>query len=393
MAATRSMNPKATTTWIDTMKVMVITLMTIMLMRDRQRIDILVYVIAGSIGYFAFKGGLFSIATGGGYTVWGPPDSRIEENNALGLATVMVLPLINYIRMHAKNKWVRRFLLFAMPVMFISALASQSRGAFLAIGMMSIFLWWKSKSKFAIGVGMIILVAGALSVMPPEYFERLETIQNYDEDQSAMSRINVWLLAYRFALDNPILGGGFDVLYLPSVWAQYSADPNAVIHNAHSVYFELMAMQGFVGLGLFLMTCIVTFFSGNWVINRCKGREDLNWARDLSAMCQVSLIGFATGGAFLNLAFFDLFWHIVAIPIIVREIVKKEIAKSPEELAAEAGGEYRAVSDAVPPVPEPVYGSSIAGREPQRRKSFLRSGGEKAEQKNAGDGRRTFRRT
>lgn len=369
-----ALNPEAAIPkWIEAMKVMVITLLSIILLNDRKRIDGLVWVIVISIGYFAFKGGLFSLATGGGGRVYGPPDSRIEENNAMGLATVMVLPLVNYLRLQVQNKWLKRFLTFSIPIMFISALASQSRGAFLAIAMMTIFLWWKSKSKLLIGVAMLVVAAGALSFMPAEYFERLETIQEYEEDMSAMQRINVWILAFKFTLDNPIIGGGFEVLYMPSLWAKYSPHAEATIHNAHSVYFEVMAMHGFVGLGLFLMTCIVTYFSGNWVIARCKNIPELSWARDLSAMCQVSLLGFLTGGAFLNLAFFDLFWHIVAIPIMVRIIVRDEIPKYASRplspLTSPAAG-----ADSEPAMPDTAGNPPNVQPQPAAvRKSFLRS--------------------
>ena len=46
-------------------------------------------------------------------------------------------------------------------------------------------------------------------------------------------------------------------------------------------------------------------------------------------MVQVSIVGYATGGAFLNLAYYDLFWHIAALSIIlsliVRETLKNEV--------------------------------------------------------------------
>jgi hypothetical protein len=40
------------------------------------------------------------------------------------------------------------------------------------------------------------------------------------------------------------------------------------------------------------------------------------WASDLAAMIQVSLIGYAVGGAFLGLAYFDLPYHLMIIVLL-----------------------------------------------------------------------------
>ena len=46
------------------------------------------------------------------------------------------------------------------------------------------------------------------------------------------------------------------------------------------------------------------------------------WAYDLAAMLQVSLIGYAVGGAFLGLAYFDLPYHFLVILVVVKNIVE-----------------------------------------------------------------------
>ena len=50
------------------------------------------------------------------------------------------------------------------------------------------------------------------------------------------------------------------------------------------------------------------------------------WAHDLAAMCQVSLVGYAIGGAFLSLSYFDLPYYIVAVLVVLREVVRRELA-------------------------------------------------------------------
>ena len=50
-------------------------------------------------------------------------------------------------------------------------------------------------------------------------------------------------------------------------------------------------------------------------------------------MMQVSLIGYASAGTFLNLGFFDLYYIIVALIVGLDATVKAEIAKSEEAQA------------------------------------------------------------
>ena len=48
-------------------------------------------------------------------------------------------------------------------------------------------------------------------------------------------------------------------------------------------------------------------------------------------MCQAGLIGYAVGGAFLGLAYYDLPYHLMAIIIITRSIVEKELDTKPDK--------------------------------------------------------------
>ena len=43
---------------------------------------------------------------------------------------------------------------------------------------------------------------------------------------------------------------------------------------------------------------------------------DAQWAFHLASMCQVSLIGYLVGGAFLSLAYFDLPYDIIVILVV-----------------------------------------------------------------------------
>ena len=62
--------------------------------------------------------------------------------------------------------------------------------------------------------------------------------------------------------------------------------------------------------------------------NRIRGDKNLpanaQWAIELASMCQVSLVGFAVGGAFLSLAYFDLPYNIVILVVLTKVWVDKK---------------------------------------------------------------------
>lgn len=342
-----ALNPEgAWAEWDRAMKIQLFALLTVYLINSEARVKALVWVIALSLGFFGAKGGLFSIASGGQYLVFGPPGSFFAENNTLALALIMTLPLVYYLQQNAPKRWLRWGMAGLIGLMMLSILTSHSRGALLAGSAMLAFLILKSRHKVRFAIAALIAVPLMLSFMPEKWFDRMSTISTYDQDASAMGRINAWYFAYNLALDRPVVGGGY-LVFTPELFLEYAPVPDD-FHDAHSIYFEVLGEHGFVGLGLFGLLGWLTFRSGSWVIRAAKERPDLVWARDLAAMIQVSLIGYAVGGAFLGLAYFDLYYHLVAITVILRHLVQTRLAEAPE-----------AAPEPTESVPVPVRGRSL----------------------------------
>ena len=129
------------------MKIQLMALVTLYVMGTEERIKWLVWVIALSIGFFGVKGGIFGILTGGQYRVWGPMGSFIEDNNSLGLAMIMTLPLLKFLSTIVEQRYLRWALYAAMGLTAVATLCTQSRGAFLGLSAMAAFLmYWPPAS-------------------------------------------------------------------------------------------------------------------------------------------------------------------------------------------------------------------------------------------------------
>ena len=328
-----------------TLKIQLMTMIAIAALRERLHIHAFVWVNVLSIGLYGVKGGLFTILSGGANRVWGPPGSYIDGNNEVGLAIVLAIPLMYYLRLHSANVWVRRGLLAMMVLSAAAALGTQSRGALLAISAMALVMWIRMPKKI-VGAGVMIVIGIALLAFMPESWElRMRSIGEYQSDGSAMGRINAWLMAVNLANERP-LGGGFSII-TDELFAKYAPDP-LDIHAAHSIYFQVLGEHGYFGLFLYLLLGLLTFRMASQVRKLARKKPEDRWIFDLVGMCQVSMVGFAVGGAFLSLAYFDLPYNVLVIIVVCMRYLRERDASA--ALAASPSTQQQADAQRSPAV-------------------------------------------
>ena len=295
------------------------------------------------LGFYGVKGGLFTIFGGGEYRVRGPEGSFIEGNNEIGLALIMVIPLVRYLQLSSDAWWVRRGMGLSMVLCGAAILGTHSRGAFIGIAIMLILLAAKSPKRVPLLLLIVLAIPAGLAIMPQHWTERMEGIRNYREDGSVMGRFNAWRFGWNIAKARPLIGGGFGV-FTPELFGRFAPDPDD-FHDSHSIYFEVLAEHGFVGLFLFLGVMGLTWLGCSWSIkqvHRARDDPDLLDCRDLARMLQVSVIGYAVSGAFLGLAYFDFYYNLVVLAVLTRlRVVQRlrqiehgdELEALPEEFA------------------------------------------------------------
>lgn len=324
--------------YVELLKVIFMTYIIATVVRTREEIIGLVVVLAGSIGFYGIKGGIFTVLSGGSSRVWGPPDSVINGNNEMAVAMIMVVPLFYFLGQDMRlvlpgflsaPRWVRLIkpgAVAAMVLCGIAALGSQSRGALLAISAMLAVLWWRSPKKVPLTVLFVLTIPFVLMLLPESWYARMETIGTYEEDASAMGRINAWTMAYNIAKDR-ITGAGFATA-AQIIYSQYAPNPNFVI-VAHSIYFQLLGEHGFIGLALYLIMWFTTYFMAGIVVKQAAGKPELEWAGMLASMLKVSFVGFAVGGAFLSLAYWDMPYYLIVLVVVLHALVKEAAARPP----------------------------------------------------------------
>lgn len=301
-------------------KTLLMVFVSLLLLQDPQRFRALVLVIALSIGFFGLKGGVWAVLTGGQFRVMGPPESTIGDNNAISLALNMMLPFYFFLRQAEERKWMRGLWLAIFVFSIISVLSSYSRGAILGLGVVLMLLVFRNKRIIA---GTLLLALGvgvALTALPDKWFGRMETIQTYEQDKSANLRLQSWTLAWRIALDKPILGGGF-AIFDKRTYSEYVPEFPATGNVAHNNFLQILAEHGFLGLGVYVALIVVCMVSLRRLSNRARSDPSIAWVGRYAVMIEVGMVGYVVTGLFVSKSYFDLFYSFVAMTILLKQLV------------------------------------------------------------------------
>lgn len=314
--------PEVTTPlWGRNIKTMLLLVMVAALITNQAKLHGLVWIIVISLGYFGLKGGGFMALTGGNYIVFGPAKSMIEDNNSLALALILSLPLINYLRTHTHQRLLKIGLIGLMLLTLAAVIGSYSRGGFIAMAAILIYLWLKGRAKVATAALAITAILTTSYFMPDKYIERISTINELDEDSSFQGRLDAWEVAFRTASER-VFGAGFDGPRQDVIWQRYL--PEVESRASHSIYFMVMGEHGFIGLGIYLAICLAAWRNLTRVLAITRGRVAQLWAYDLATSLQVSMVGFLVGGAALPMAYYDGFLIIIVMSSCLLRIVGVE---------------------------------------------------------------------
>ena len=287
---------------------------TLVLINTRFKLYCLVVTIAASIGIVAVKGGLFAILHGFSARVYGPPATQFEENNAFAVAMLICIPLLLIWQRETRNSLFKKGILLAIPIIYAASLCSWSRGALITMTVLTLMLILNSKHKF---LAIPLVLVGAFFVkdyLPQEWFGRMHTLETYQEDSSAMSRIQAWTDGWNHTLEHPFVGAGFDG------WREVTQ------RDWHSSYVEMFSEHGFIAFGLWLSLIIGTLISMTTLPKKTFQVEGMEWVANYCFMLRASLICYMVGTAFLGLSYWDLLYHLIFIAVLVKKIALEELA-------------------------------------------------------------------
>jgi len=155
----------------------------------------------------------------------------------------------------------------------------------------------------------VVALIGAITFMPSNWMDRMNTIQEYQQDSSAKTRLEVWHTAWLMATSRPLVGGGFYATYTQPVVDRFN--PGAGARAVHSIWFEVLGEHGFPTFFVWLGIIATGAVYARRIVKQASGVPGLEWCVNLAKMAQVSMIAYLTGGSFLSLCYWDYFFTIL----------------------------------------------------------------------------------
>jgi len=317
-------------------KIFLMMILLLSLINTEDRLRLLLRIIALSIGFFALKGGLFAITSGGNSIVWGPEKSYLNANNSIGLVLAMNVPVLLYLS-KTETFPVLRWTMRAMLVMsYPAVICTFSRGAWLGLGAITVLMLFKSRRKILILPAACLLAILILPALPNRVVNRYSDLVNYEEEASAQSRLWAWVLCSRVGFANPLHGGGFDY-YSWEVYAQYfpehleywsSRDRRGIVWSCHSAWFTILGEHGLLAFSLWLGLIGSCFISLRQIRSSSQIDSTMSWAGPYADMLRLSFVAYVIASTFLDTAYFEIFYQFVATIIIIKEIMKKMMMNS-----------------------------------------------------------------
>jgi O-antigen ligase len=155
-----------------------------------------------------------------------------------------------------------------------------------------------------------------------------------------MYRVVQWKILTLMALDKPLLGQGVLANLVPTTWSSYAArlpseltfistPPPAYPQASHSIFFQMLGENGFIGLGLFCLLHTMALRYGSQIQKAAKLRPDLRWAGDMATALRVSLIVYLVTGAVLPIPYLEFPYLLIGCLSALRATVRQLEAKPP----------------------------------------------------------------
>jgi putative inorganic carbon (HCO3(-)) transporter len=249
----------------------------------------------------------------------------LGDGNDFALSVNLVIPFCLFLLFEAKKFLMKLFYAATLLFLVLCVVLTQSRGGTIALAVVGLYYWLKSDRKVLTALCATAACVLVFAVAPPSYFERMNSISNYEEDNSAQGRLTAWGAGFRMALSNPLLGVG--VGNFPPSFNRYAGKAGGRWMTAHSIYFLIMGELGFVGLLILLWFLIGNIYANRRLASELRARApDQPTMPRLLASLSAAMLAYAVAGAFLSAAYYPHMFVLGGLLVAGRRIARLETA-------------------------------------------------------------------
>lgn len=262
-------------------------------------------------------------------------NSGLSESSTLATVCLMLLPWALWASKHTlmiTTPRLRRLGGIGLAVIYlVTSMGTFARTGLIGMIVLGFLMFWESRRKFVTLAVLIPVVVALALYAPKSWTARMDTIIHYEDNGSALTRLEMWRWTLNFAKEHP-LGGGFNayvtsVIHTPSF---VPGEPDITQYGRayHSTVMEVLGTQGYFGLAVFLALVIGTWVSLKRTARRCRGHPELLWCEDLAKALSVGLAVLTPCSLFIGIGFLPFFWYNFALGACLSEYARRALAET-----------------------------------------------------------------
>jgi putative inorganic carbon (HCO3(-)) transporter len=274
------------------------------------------------------------VGTGGGFNI-APEDSEekilrprlggpLGSENRYAQIMVVLMPLALIRVFRERSRRLRLLATGASLLILGGLLLTFSRGAAVALGVILLLMVLLRELRLRQIIVLLAAVTVAVALVIPDYVVRLSSLQGVtaisttDEsaytDRAVLGRATENLAAWYTFLENPLTGVGPGVYFRE--YSQEYANRLGLRYlesnrRAHSLYLEMAADTGLIGLGAFV--AMVLTAAGYLYRNSRYWRDHDRERSILASSFLFALLGYLATAFFLHLSYQRFFWALLAL--------------------------------------------------------------------------------
>jgi probable O-glycosylation ligase (exosortase A-associated) len=242
-----------------------------------------------------------------------------------GLAMAIILPLTFYLIKTSKPLILKIMAAGASVGLTISVLYSGSRGAAVAMFAAAFVYWLQCRRKVITAVLVVGFIAAFWLGAPPEWKERFESAENYEEDGTAQQRFDLWEAGIRMMADYPLTGVGLSN-YEVNFRTRYFPPGYQGAFVCHNILIQAGSELGFGGIGVVLALFSLAFIRNRQTRQLCaqipgSDSEIVNYSRALD----LALITYFVGGMFVTVLYYPHLYVLLGFTFALHNIAQKRV--------------------------------------------------------------------
>ena len=347
---------EALTKWNWVWKAIIAGVFLPLVLRTRLRIEAMTVFMILCASTIIINGGLKTALSGGGYGVLNlmvDNNSGLYEGSIISCVAISLIPLILWLAKHGTifpPDWkVKGFCYCLCLACLLMPIGTEARTGLVCIVIMAGLMLMRSPRRFVYGPLMLLAALVSIPFLPASFTQRMQTIENHQGDESASTRVAVWMWTLDYVKDHPG-GGGFDN-YLQNSFTYVARSTvtdsggsrleSRIVTDKgrayHSAYFELLGEQGYFGFAVWALIHLICFIRTESIRRFYRKRDGPQeaWISPFALALQQGHIIYMIGSLFVGIAYQPFIFMMLALQIgLDTYLTRKRKTAARQDLAA-----------------------------------------------------------